>query len=315
MTEKHNSQQPINLANIDLNLLVAFDALLTQGSVSEAATSLGLTQPAMSKRLAKLRKVFRDEVFVRTSDGMQLTARSLDLAEPIQTALRQVEAALGNHRAFQPSSSIRTFRIATTDLTTAVLLPSLINRLQATAPGISLILQNLHRGELVEVLTSSKIDLAITVLPDAPPTIKRLPLFEEHFVCLVAADHPEIQGSITLEQYVTFPHILVTYTADLKGVVDRLLDEQGLKRRVVASFPYHLVAPAVIAQTHCIVTVAARTAKFYEGTKIQILPLPIDLTPYQETLLWHRRDDRDRTHQWLRDEIRQLAANISLERL
>ncbi|MEM6437212.1 MAG: LysR family transcriptional regulator [Cyanobacteria bacterium P01_D01_bin.115] len=310
MTQRHSPGQPINLANVDLNLLVAFDALLTQGSVSEAAIYLGLTQPAMSKRLARLRKVFHDDVFVRTSDGMRLTARSLDLAEPIQTALRQVEIALGSHLTFQPSASTRTFRIATTDLTIAVLIPSLIAHLQGIAPGMSLILLTLHRGELVEALTSGKIDLAITVLPDAPSTIKRLPLFEERFVCLVAVNHPEIQGSITLEQYVTFPHILVTYTADLTGVVDRILEEQGLKRQVVASFPHHLAAPAVVAKTHCIVTVAARAARCYEGTGVQILPLPIDLAPYQETMLWHRRDDLDRTHQWLRAEISELAADM-----
>ena len=199
MTQKHTPDKPIDLANLDLNLLVAFDALVSDRSVSTAALRLGITQPAMSKRLAKLRKLLHDELLVRTPEGTQLTDRALDLAEPIQAALRQVEAALGNHLTFQPTQSTRIFRIATTDLVALALLPRLITRLQAAAPGISLILRTLHRDEIVDALATGKVDLAITVLPAAPPTIKRQELFEERFVCLVAIDHPEIQEQISLE--------------------------------------------------------------------------------------------------------------------
>jgi DNA-binding transcriptional LysR family regulator len=310
MNKKHIKEQTINLADLDLNLLVAFDVLLSERSVSEAALRMGITQPAMSKRLAKLRKILRDDLLIRTSEGMQPTERARDLAEPIQTALRQVEAALGSHLTFQPACSTRIFRIATTDLVTVTLLPNLIQRLQVVAPEISLILRTLHRTEIAEALDVGKIDLAITVLPDAPPTIKRLALFEERYVCLVAQNHPEIQNSLTLEQYITSPHVLITYTGDLKGGIDRMLDELGLKRKVVASFPYHLAAPYIVANTNCIVTLSERIARLYDWSGVQVLPLPLDFTPYMETMLWHRRDDNDPTHQWLRNEISQIASEI-----
>ncbi|NJR51461.1 MAG: LysR family transcriptional regulator [Leptolyngbyaceae cyanobacterium CSU_1_3] len=141
MNKKHIQEQAINLADIDLNLLVAFDALLSERSVSEAASRLGLTQPAMSKRLAKLRQILRDDILVRTSEGMQPTERAMDLAEPIQAALRLVESALDSHFSFQPTHSNRIFRIATTDLVAVVLIPELIRRLQISAPNLSLILR------------------------------------------------------------------------------------------------------------------------------------------------------------------------------
>ncbi|MEM1254035.1 MAG: LysR family transcriptional regulator [Cyanobacteria bacterium P01_H01_bin.21] len=311
MNDRHIGEQTVKLADIDLNLLVAFDALISERSVSEAALRLGLTQPAMSKRLAKLRKILRDDILIRTADGMQPTERAMDLAEPIQVALRQMEAALGSHLAFQPTRTTRVFRIATTDLIAAVLIPVLIQRLQMAAPALSLIIRVLHRTEIAEALDVGKIDLAITVLPDAPPSINRVSLFEERYVCLLAQNHPEIHSNLSLEQYVANPHVLITYTGDLKGVIDRMLDAQGLKRRVVASFPYHLAAPHVVANTNCIVTLSERIARLQNWVGVKVLPLPLDFSPYMETLLWHRRDDNDRTHQWLRSTICEIASEIN----
>jgi LysR family transcriptional regulator, mexEF-oprN operon transcriptional activator len=315
MNKKHIQEQSINLADIDLNLLVAFDALLSERSVSEAASRLGLTQPAMSKRLAKLRQILRDDILVRTAEGMQPTERAMDLAEPIQAALRQFEAALGSHFSFQPTHSNRIFRIATTDLIAVVLIPELIRRLQISAPNLSLILRVLHRTEIAEAIDAGKIDLAITLLPDAPPSIRRMALFEERYVCLVSQNHPEIRNSLTLEQYVSSPHILITYTGDLKGGIDRMLDDQGLKRKVVASFPYHLAAPSIVASTNCIVTLSERIARLYDWSGVKVFPLPFDFTPYWETMLWHRRDDHDLTHQWLRNEIITIASELSIDKL
>ncbi|MEM6256673.1 MAG: LysR family transcriptional regulator [Cyanobacteria bacterium P01_D01_bin.156] len=314
MNERHIEEPTVKLSDIDLNLLVALDALINERSVSEAALRLGLTQPAMSKRLAKLRKVLRDDILVRTAGGMQPTERVMDLADPIQVALRQIESALGNYLSFQPAQTTRIFRIATTDLIAAVLIPALIQRLQTAAPAISLIVRVLHRTEIAEALDAGKIDLAITVLLDAPPWIQNIPLFEERYVCLVAQNHPEIHNHLSLEQYIANPHILITYTADLKGVIDRMLDDQGLKRKVVASFPYHLAAPSIVANTNCIVTLSERIARLHNWVGVKVLPLPLDFAPYRETLLWHKRDNNDRTHQWLRDTISEVASEVSADK-
>ena len=311
MNKKHVGEHPIKLTDIDLNLLVTFDALLSERSVSEAALRLGLTQPAMSKRLAKLRKVLHDDVLIRTAEGMEPTARAMDLAVPIQAALRQMEIALGNYLSFEPTQTTRIFRIATTDMITAVLIPSLIQRLQRSAPALSLIIRVLHRTKIAEALDTGKIDLAITVLPDAPPWIRKIPLFEEQYVCLVAQHHPQIHNHLSLEQYISNPHILITYTGDLTGVIDRALGDQGLKRKVIASFPYHLAAPSIVAKTDCIVTLSERIARLYHWSGVKQLQLPLNFAPYMETLLWHKRDDNDRTHQWLRDTIIEIASQMT----
>lgn len=167
----------MNLAAIDLNLLVAFDALLAEGSVSGAAARIGLSQPAMSKRLAHLRQLFSDDLFVRSADGVRPTEKALDLADPIRAALRQIEDALGGMGKFSPKRSGRVFRIGTTDHVAATLMPGLMAMLRSTAPKTSIIVRNLHRQEIVEQLEKGSVDLAITILPDAPTTIKRAPLF------------------------------------------------------------------------------------------------------------------------------------------
>lgn len=313
MNKKHIVEKKVDLASIDLNLLVAFDALLIERSVSEAALRIGITQPAMSKRLAKLRKTLRDDILVRTAEGMQPTARATDLAEPIQAALRQVEAALGSYLTFQSARSTRIFRIATTDLVAVILIPKLIRQLQHSAPNMSIILCVLKRTEIAAALDTGKIDLAITVLPDAPPWVRRTALFEERYVCLVAQNHPEIQDEITLEQYIKHPHVLITYTRDLKGAIDRLLDDRGLERRVVASFPYHLAAPEIVANTDCIVTLSERIARLYSWPDVKVLPLPLNFEPYMETMLWHQRDDDDTTHRWLRNTVSGIAAELHVQ--
>lgn len=290
----------MNLAAVDLNLLVAFDALLSEGSVSGAAERIGLSQPAMSKRLAHLRRLFGDELFVRHADGVRPTERALDLADPIRSALRQIEDALGGLGRFLPARSGRTFRIATTDHIAATLMPGVMARLRAEAPRISIVLRALHRQELVEALERGTVDLALTILPDAPATIRRAPLFHVRWVSVVSADHPEIQDGLTLELYLKYPHLLVTHVGDLKGYIDRILDDRGLKRHVAMSLPYALAVPRIIAGTDMISTLSDHVLRMTDWPGVRTFPLPFDYSGYEETMLWHRRNDNDPGHGWLR---------------
>jgi DNA-binding transcriptional LysR family regulator len=303
----------MSLAATDLNLLVAFDALLGEGSVSAAASRIGLSQPAMSKRLARLRALFRDDLFVRTGDGVRPTERALDLADPIRSALRQIEEALGGYGRFHASRSGRTFRIATTDHIAATLVPQIMATLRREAPRVSIILRVMHRQELVEALERGEIDLAITLLPDAPTTLKRATLFHERWVSLVSTNHPEIRDELTLDLFLKYPHVLITYVGDLKGHVDRLLDEQGLKRHVAMSLPFYLSVPAIVAKTDMITTISERVVRLLPWPGVRSFPVPLDYSGYNETMLWHRRNDGDPGHSWLRRvitvESEKLAAN------
>jgi DNA-binding transcriptional LysR family regulator len=302
--------QRMNLARIDLNLLVAFDALLSESSVGAAASRIGLTQPAMSKRLARLRVLFRDDLFVRTGDGVRPTERALDLADPIRAALRQIEEALGGYGRFQPGRSGRTFRIATTDHVAVTLMPHVVATVRREAPRVSLILRAMHRQSVADALNSGEIDLAITLLPDAPTTLKRATLFHENWVSLVSSNHPEIRDELTLELFLKYPHLLVTHVGDLKGYLDRLLDELGLRRHVAMSLPFCLAAPVIIAGTDMITTLPDRVARMLSWAGVRSFPVPLDYSGYNETMLWHRRNDGDPGHVWLRQLISAESARL-----
>ena len=300
----------MNLSSVDLNLLVAFDILMKEQNLSRTADKLGLTQPAMSKRLTRLRSLFGDELLVRTSKGMKPTARALELVEPIRIALKQIQVTIDGCSEFESELSSRTFRIATTDLVAISVIPKLIQLVERRSPNLRLILRTMHRGNIANSLTTGEIDLAITVLPDPPAEIKYHNLFTERYVCLVSKRHPTIQTELTLEDYLKSSHALVTYTADLHGGVDRLLETKGLKRKVVLSLPYHLAVPLIVAQTTLITTIAERIALASKWSGLRIFPLPFDGIEYQEQLLWHCRDDKDLAHLWLRKLIVEVCQEI-----
>lgn len=300
----------MNLAGIDLNLLIAFDALLSEGSVSSAAARIGLSQPAMSKRLANLRLLFADDLFLRHADGVRPTEKALDLADPIRMALRQIEDALGGMATFAPERSRRVFRIATTDHIAATFMPEVMAALQAQAPRISVILRSLHRHEIAEGLEKGSIDLALTILPDAPTAIKRSSLFHVDWIAIVSADHPEIGPELTLDLYLKYPHVVVTHVGDLKGYIDRMLDDRGLRRTVAMSLPYALAVPAIIARTSMICTLSANILRLSDWPGVKAFPIPLDYSGYRETMLWHRRNDSDSGHIWLRRLLTRISEAI-----
>lgn len=302
----------MKLAAVDLNLLVAFDALLSEGSVSAAASRIGLSQPAMSKRLANLRVLFADDLFVRHADGMRPTEKALDLADPVRLALRQIEDALGDMARFAPQSSRRVFRIATTDHIAATLMPEVMIALRQTAPRISIVLRSLHRQDIVDSLEKGAIDLAVTILPDAPTTIKREQLFHVDWISIVSSAHPEIQAELTLDLYLKYPHLVVTHVGDLKGYIDRMLDDRGLKRNVVMSLPYALAVPPIIARTEMICTLSANILRLADWRGLKAFPVPLDYSGYRETMLWHRRNDSDPGHSWLRRLLAEISARLGL---
>ncbi|RWI54741.1 MAG: LysR family transcriptional regulator [Mesorhizobium sp.] len=301
----------MNLAAIDLNLLVAFDALLGEGSVSAAAARIGLSQPAMSKRLAHLRQLFADDLFVRTADGVRPTEKALDIADPVRAALRQIEDVIGGLGNFSPKRSGRVFRIGTTDHIAATLMPGLMAALRSLAPKISIVIRNLHRQEIVEQLEKGSVDLAITILPDAPTTIKRASLFHVDWVSIVSSNHPEIRDQLTLELFLKYPHLLITHVGDLKGYIDRMLDDRGLKRTVAMSLPYALAVPAIIAQTDLICTFSANVLEMARWPAVRSFPVPLEYSGYDETMLWHRRNDSDPAHSWLRAEVLDVSAQLA----
>jgi DNA-binding transcriptional LysR family regulator len=301
----------MKLAAVDLNLLVAFDALLAEGSVSGAARRIGLSQPAMSKRLGRLRSLFRDDLFVRSGDGVKPTQRALDLADTIRSALGQIQDVLGGYGRFDASRSARTYRIGAMDHIAAVLLPCAMAMVRIQAPRATVIVRAMDRRKLTDALEHGDIDVALAILPDAPAAIKRAALFEERYVSLVSARHREIRKELTLALFLKYPHLLITHVGDLKGTVDRLLDEHGLKRQVAMSVPYHLAVPALIAGTDMIATLSERVVRLSDWPGVRAFPVPIEFPSFRETMLWHRRNDNDPAHAWLRGLILDASETIT----
>ncbi len=294
--------------------LAAFDALMAERHVGRAAARIGIGQPAMSKRLATLRLLLRDDLFTRTRTGVRPTERAIELAEPVRASLATLEAALGGHRAFRPERAERTFRVSMTDHIASVLLPPLMAELGRVAPHITLSARFVNRLDVADALTDGDLDLAMTILPDAPPPIRKADLFEESFVCLVAADHPGIRLSdgetIPLDLYLRYPHVLVTMAGDTWGFVDRLLADMGHKRHVGLALPYNLVVPEVVAGTDMIVTLAERVADRFADAGLQRLGAPVPWDPYTETMVWHRRNDGDPGLAWLRRVIAKVCITV-----
>lgn len=300
----------LNLAAIDLNLLVVFDALMTERQVTRAAERLGLSQPATSNALARLRSLFDDALLVRTSTGMQPTPKALALADAIHPMLMQLETALNPGLEFDSYTSDRVLTIGTTDYVEFNLLPPLMARLQAIAPHLRLHIRSADRVQLCKWLDDGSLDLAIGVFHEPAAWHVKQVLFHDRFVGLGRANHPTLGNPVSLDDYLAVQHLLVSPNQeDMVGWIDHLLAQRHLTRHVAIAVPHFLVAPFIVAQTDLIATLAERIAQPYVTVlNLRLFPLPFAAGGFDVSLLWHSRNTHDPAHQWLRQHITQVGA-------
>ncbi|KYF55496.1 LysR family transcriptional regulator [Sorangium cellulosum] len=291
---------PVHLASIDLNLLVVFDALLAEGSVTRAAARVGLSQSAMSHALGRLRALIDDPVLVRTPRGMIPTPRAQELAGPIREALAQIEATVARSPRFDPATARRSFSVATVDYVELILLPRLVQKLFADAPFVDLVARP-YDSDLWGSMETGKVDLAIGMFPAVPAGFYRQRLLEEHYTCVVRRDHPVVRSKLTLKMYTSLPHALISPRGDGGGRVDEVLAEQGLSRRVALQIPHFLVAAHIVAQTDLVLTVPARIAQvFADMEALRVMKPPVELGGFSLDQVWHERQAKDPAHMWLR---------------
>ncbi|NNH68078.1 LysR family transcriptional regulator [Rhizobium laguerreae] len=298
-----------NLQAVDLNLLVAFDAIMAERSVTRAGARIGRTQPAVSAALARLRQLFQDELFVRSPSGLEPTPRALDLAEPIGKSLRHAQEALAFSGVFDPRSSSASFRLGLSEHPAFVLLPKLLSAIRQAAPNISIDIKGfVARERAVEMLDAGEVDAAVGVPVSSLPRILSRLLFEESFVSIVRADHPAARG-LDLETFVALDHLLVSPEGDRYGHVDRKLSEFGLRRRLGLTLPQMYAAPAIVAETDLVATLMRGVVEVSDSrARLSIHKPPIELLPVSFALSWHRRNDSHVGQQWFRDLIRSVAA-------
>ena len=291
----------MNLRDLDLNLLVVFNQLLLDRSVSVAADKLGLTQPAISNALKRLRTVLNDELFLRTSRGMEPTPYALHLAEPVVYALNTLQSALIHRDSFDPASSQRTFNLAMTDIGEIYFMPPLMEALAKRAPGIRINTVRPHRGNLKEDMESGTVDLAVGPLPDLQTGFFQRRLFRHRYVCMFRKGHPAAKSPMSLQQFTELEHVGVVPENTGHTDVDGLLDKAGIKRLIRLKVPHFIAVGAILQSTNLIATVPQRFAeRVQDAFGLETSPHPARLPDIAINLFWHAKFNRDPASLWLR---------------
>ena len=306
----------VHLSRLDLNLLVALDALLTERSVTRAAARIGISQSAMSHALARLRTTFSDELLTRGPEGMRPTPRALALLAPMQEALAQIQQITAPPAAFDPSTADITFTLGIPDSTEVLLMPILIAHLQASAPGVKLLLHTVDRNRILDDLDSGRVDLGIGVFEQGQTHHKRRILNKESYLCIFNADLVGVTAPISLDDYVRIPHLLTSLVESAHGVVDDALAKIGRKRVIALTSPRFSVMPFVVRQAPVIATMHSRLARFFaESMGLTVSPAPIALPDVSISMIWHSSNDDVPSQRWLRDTIVALRQSDSRLRI
>ena len=298
---------------IDLNLLAAFDALMSERNVTRAAARVRVSQPAMSAALSRLRKLFGDPLFLRSAQGLLPTPRAREIEEPLAQALRQIESVLVKKPEFVPANASLTLTLGLSDYPAFVLLPALMHALAQRAPGVSLNVHSFNdRDHAVDLLDSGAVDCAIGVAPSYPDgRILTRPILKDEFVTIVSNRHPAAGRGMDMKTFLSLEHVLVSPEGERHGHVDQALSQRGKKRRLALTLPQMFAAPVIVAGTSMTATIMKRVAlSSSAGRKLALFPPPVPLPEIVFDLIWHRRTDSHPAQRWFRESIASVAAKL-----
>ena len=293
---------------LDLNLLVVFHQLLLKRRVSAVAQALGMSQPAVSSALGRLRASLGDELFLRTQSGMEPTPYALQLAQPVAEALDGLQQALNVRAAFEASSSSRSFTLAMNDVGEMYFLPVLVDALARLAPGVTLQVLSVTEASLKEDMASGRIDLALGLLPQLQAGFFQQALFRQKYVCLLRAGHAlAARKSLSLQAYTEAEHVRIVAAGTGHGSLDLALEKKKLRRRFRLTLPHYVALGDVLQHSDLIATVPERFADRIVGPFSLVkreLPVAVDDSAIHQ--FWHGRLHRDPGHQWLRQCVNRL---------
>lgn len=287
----------------DLTSLATLDALLQEGSVSRAARRLGLSTPAVSHALSRLRERLHDPLLVRAGRGMVLTPRALALKPVVHDAVAAAARVFQEQEDFSPARLRRHLTLSVTDYVLLVFGPAFDQAVRAEAPGLDLrFLPN--AVDDAERLRSGESDLAVGIYAELPPELRTRPLITDRLVCVLRRDHPAARKRLSLDQYVALEHVQVAPRGQPGGYVDDMLAERGLSRRVARAVPYFQVGLELVAGSDRVLTVSERIArKLAPALDLVVLEPPLPLLPFTLSMVWHPRFDGDRGHAWVRERL------------
>lgn len=293
----------VNLAGTDLNLLVAFDALVAERSVSRAAQRVGLSQPAMSNALARLRRLLDDPVMVRTRAGMEPTPRALELAPSVHQALEQLTRALAPASSFDPAHSSFRFRIECSEELEVALLPRVIERVARMAPQVEIGVARAAR-ETEEQLRTGNADLYLGHWAGIPPALHHHLLQHDGFACIARRDHPRIRRRLSLRAYSELAHVVVTPSARPGRMVNAALADPGSGRTVAVRTTSVFAVAMMVLRSDLVATLPRSVATvFCELMPLQLHRPPIDSLSFPLHMVWHPRTHEQAAHRWLRSVI------------
>lgn len=304
----------MDVQKTDLNLLQVFDALMTDGNLTRAGFRLGLSQPAMSHALAKLRKLTGDSLFVRVPKGMRPTEHAVRIAPSVREGLRLLAGALQADAGFDPQSCQRTFQILMSDIGEMVYLPRLMRRVGEIAKGVNIRVLQLPRESYAQAFFSGEADLAIGFLPNLGAGFYQQRLFSDGYVCVARDGHPRIRKRLSLAQFGEESHVLtepggsrystVSHQTSTTTLIEQYLTARGLTRRVALRVPHFMVVPAVVQSSDLIATLPSAVIRHsHPVPNLKMVQLPFDVPRFEVKQFWHERNHEDAGNRWLRGMV------------
>jgi DNA-binding transcriptional LysR family regulator len=300
----------MDIRSIDLNLLLALDALLSERNVTRAAARLNLSQSAMSAALGRLRALFGDPLLLRAAGGMVPTAKGLELAAPVKQVLADIGRLVQQGGAFDPATAGVTFTIAASDYVEFAILPRLVDFLEANAPLARLAVKPMDFGAIGKQLEAGDVDIGILGAGFAPPNVRSRPLYLERFMCVARHDHPQVADRLTLDLFCELDHVLVSPSGgSFVSPVDNALAALGRSRRVRLSVPHFLLVTEIIVRSDMLAVLPERLAGAY-GDRLRVFEMPFDVPPFTIAKVWHERGHRDPALVWLRQALTDLTREL-----
>jgi DNA-binding transcriptional LysR family regulator len=290
------------LHNFDLNLLRVFGAVHAEGHIGRAAKRLGITQPAVSHAIQRLRDSVGDPLFIRSGKGVEPTARADEMAAYVRDSLESAMAAIAAPQGFDPAVSNRVFHVGLPDHAVAKYAPLIDATFSHRAPKLGIHLHDVQTPEAIRLVEQGDIDMAANVIEDLPKRFKSMPLFTSQIVVIASKQNPYIKGKIDISGYHKARHLMYSAPSPMNKALGEGLAKWGITREIGMTISSHLAVPLIIANSELIATVTREIAEPYvEKYGLQMFKLPFDIPDVQVSLFWHERNDRDAGHQWLRE--------------
>ena len=303
--------QAMDIKTLDVNLLVTLDGLLSELNVTKAARRLGISQPALSARLNKLRLLFNDPLLLPSQRGMVPTQRATEIREPLRNAVEQILAVASAAERFDPQTTTFTASLAASDYMHATLVVPLVSRLRHAAPYLKLALRQLNGARLWEQVERGDVDIAMMTPESAPLQLRARPLWEERYVFIARSNHPVVQGRVDIETYCALDHVVVSPRGSgFIGPADIALGELGLTRRVALSVNNFLLVPAIVSRSDMVALVPRRMMKELTAGFLVLEP-PFSVPGFSISMVWHDRTNATPSQRWLRDELLTTSRSVT----